>query len=181
MSNDSVTMKASVFIATSVDGFIARKDGSIDWLPAEDPDEDYGYREFIDTVDAIVMGRNTFESVLSMDIWPYENKPVIVLSHRQLTIPPKINKHVKVMSAAPVLLVAELAQLGYRHLYVDGGITIRSFLNDGLISQLIITRIPILIGSGIPLFGPLARDIRLRHLLTRQYENGLVQSRYEVL
>lgn len=174
-------MNASVFIAASIDGFIARKSGSIDWLPAEDANEDYGYKGFIDSVDAIVMGRNTFESVLSMGWWQYEDKPVIVLSHYPLNIPSKIKESVTRMSEDPLTLVSNLEKLGYSHLYVDGGMTIQSFLEAGLISQLIITRIPVLIGNGIPLFGPLTHDIRLQHLLTRQYKNGLVQSHYRVL
>lgn len=174
-------MKASVFIATSVDGFIARKNGSIDWLPAEETNEDYGYKEFIDSVDAIVMGRNTFESILAMEWWPYGEKPVIVLSHRPFITPPKIKGNVNRMSEEPITLVSRLEKLGYSHIYVDGGITIQSFLKAGLISQLIITRIPVLIGDGIPLFGPLTHDIRLQHLLTKQYRNGLVQSHYQVL
>ena len=173
-----------MYIATSLDGFIARENGDIDWLPAPGEDgsaEDYGYKEFMDTVDVLVMGRNTFEKVLTFPEWPYGNKPVIVLSHRPVNIPKHLARSVETMSCSPHDLVKRLSERGARHVYVDGGKTIRGFLDEGLIQQLIITRIPILIGSGIPLFGPLKRDIRLRHIETRQFPDGLVQSRYEVI
>jgi len=177
-------LKASAYIATSLDGFIARENGNIDWLPAPGKDEsaeDYGYKEFMDTVDVLVMGRNTFEKVLTFPEWPYGNKPVVVLSHRPVNVPGHLARSVEAMSCSPHDLVRRLSERGARHLYVDGGKTIRGFLDEGLIQQIIITRVPILIGSGIPLFGPLKRDIRLRHVETRQFPNGLVQNRYEVI
>jgi dihydrofolate reductase len=177
-------MKATAYIATSLDGFIAREDGAIDWLPAgadAENGEDYGYREFIDSVDAIVMGRNTYELALSFSSWPYGEKQVFVLSSRKVDIPDAIAETVESISAPPREVVRHLADRGFTHLYVDGGKTIQGFLRDGLIHRLIITTIPILIGTGIPLFGPLPHDVRLRHLDTRQFANGLVQSRYEVL
>lgn len=176
-------IESSVFIATSLDGFIARPDGAVDWLHGagdEDGEEDYGYQDFIDSVDAIVMGRKTFETVLALDAWPYGEKPVIVLSSRDLGIPEHIRETVEAMSGAPREVVQRLAERGFRHLYVDGGETIQRFLAEGLIRRLIITRIPILIGSGIPLFGPLPQDVHLRHISTRSFPGSLVQSRYEV-
>lgn len=176
-------MKVSVYIATSLDGFIARENGDIDWLPAEGADgtgEDYGYREFIDSVDYLVMGRYTYEKALTFNEWPYLNKPVIVLSSKAVNIPESIAGAVESMSCSPPDLVYRLAERGARHLYVDGGRTIQQFLAAGLIQQLIITRVPVLIGSGIQLFGPLERDIVLRHIETRQFKSGLVQSRYEI-
>ena len=177
-------MRATVYIATSVDSFIAREDGGIDWLPDggdEEGSEDYGYQEFIDSVDAIVMGRSTYELALSFSSWPYGEKPVVVLSSRHVEIPHAIARTVEAMSAAPREVVRRLAERGFGHLYVDGGRTIQGFLREGLIHQLILTKVPVLIGTGIPLFGPLPHDTGLRHLETRQFENGLVQSRYEVL
>ena len=147
-------MKASVYIATSVDGFIAREDGGIDWLPDGDGGEDYGYEEFIGSVDAIVMGRNTYDLTSSFGSWPYEEKPVVVLSSRRVDIPEAIAGTVQSMSATPREVARRLAEQGFGHLYVDGGRTIQGFLNEGLIQRLIITRIPVLLGSGIPLFGP---------------------------
>ena len=175
-------MKASVFIATSLDGFIARPDGEIDWLgdPPTEGADDYGYEKFMDTVDVLVMGRNTYEKVLTFGGWPYGAKPVVVLSSRTLHIPERIATSVETMSCSPAELVGRLSERGAKHLYIDGGRTIQQFLDAGLIQRLIITRIPVLIGSGIPLFGPLQRDIKLRHIETHVFSNGLVQSEYEV-
>jgi dihydrofolate reductase len=171
-------MKASVFIATSLDGFIARANGDLDWLPPGGGEE-HGYDAFIATVDALVIGRKTFEKVLSFDTWPYGEKPVVVLSTRTLA-PAPFGAVVERMSGPPAEIVAQLAARGIRHVYVDGGITIQRFLRAGLIQRLIITRIPVLIGAGIPLFGVTQRDIALEHVGTRQYASGLVQSEYAV-
>ena len=176
-------MKASVYIATSVDGFIAREDGNIDWLPSgEDAaGEDYGYQDFMDSVDALVIGRNTYELVLSFGKWPYGEKPVVVLSSKNIAIPDNLPNSVSTLSGTPSEIVEQLSEKGYQHLYIDGGKTIQGFLRKGLIQTLIITKIPILIGSGIPLFGELPQDIKLRLLETCQFDNGIVQSKYEVL
>ena len=171
-------MRASVFIATSLDGFIARANGDLDWLPLGGG-EPHGYDEFMATVDALVIGRKTFETVLTFDTWPYSEKPVFVLSTRTLA-PAPLGAVVERMSGAPADIVSQLAARGIRHVYVDGGITIQRFLQAGLIQRLIITRIPVLIGDGIPLFGAIQRDIPLRHVATRQYASGLVQSEYVV-
>ena len=171
-------MKASVFVGTSLDGFIARANGAFDFLPPGGG-EPHGYDEFMATVDALVIGRKTFETVLSFDTWAYGAKPVFVLSTRPLAAAP-LGAVVERMSGAPVDIVSQLSARGIRHIYVDGGITIQRFLQAGLIQRLIITRVPVLIGAGIPLFGALERDIPLRHVATRQYATGLVQSEYTV-
>ena len=171
-------MKASVFVGTSLDGFIARANGDFDFLPPGGG-EPHGYDEFMATVDALVIGRNTFETVLAFDAWPYGEKPVFVLSTRPLA-PPRPGAMVERMSGPPADIVSQLAARGIRHIYVDGGITIQRFLQAGLIQRLIITRVPVLIGAGIPLFGALQRDIVLQHVATRQYASGLVQSEYVV-
>jgi dihydrofolate reductase len=170
-------MKASVFIATSLDGFIARRDGSLDWLPA-DGGEPHGYDEFIATVDTIVIGRKTFETVLTFDAWPYETKPVVVLSRTPSALRAPDGAVCDMMTGSPQEIVERLTARGLRHLYVDGGVTIQGFLEAGLIQRLIITRIPVLLGTGIPLFGPLSHDIRLEHVATRSYPSGMVQSEY---
>jgi dihydrofolate reductase len=178
-----VSIKASVFIATSIDGFIARANGDLDWLTGAESaptEQDYGYQDFMDTVDTIVMGRNTFELVLTFDNWPYCGKKVVVLSRRPPAIPPHLMDSVEWLSLPPQHLVERLAAQGATHLYVDGGKTIQGFLNAGLINELIITRVPILIGTGVPLFGPLSHDIKLNTIATRQFENGFVQSRYRI-
>jgi dihydrofolate reductase len=171
-------VKASVFIATSLDGFIARANGDLDWLPPGGGEE-HGYDAFMATVDALVIGRKTFETVLTFETWPYGEKPVYVLSTRTLAPAPP-GAVVERMSGDPAEIVSQLAGRGVQHAYVDGGITIQRFLQAGLIQRLTITRIPVLLGAGIPLFGPLQRDIALRHVGTRQYASGLVQSEYVV-
>jgi len=171
-------VKASVFVGTSLDGFIARANGDLDFLEAGGG-EPHGYDEFIATVDALVIGRKTFETVLTFGSWPYGNKPVFVLSTRSLAPTPP-GAMVERMSGAPADIVSQLAARGIGHIYVDGGITIQRFLEAGLIHRLIITRVPVLIGGGIPLFGAVPRDIALKHVATRHYASGLVQSEYLV-
>ena len=171
-------MKASVFVGTSLDGFIARANGDLDFLPPGGG-EPHGYEEFMATVDALVIGRKTYETVLTFGKWPYAGKPVFVLSTRTLAPAPP-GAVMERMSAAPAEIVSRLAARGIRHVYVDGGITIQRFLQAGLIQRLIVTRVPVLIGDGIPLFGALQRDIVLRHVTTRQYSSGLVQSEYVI-
>ena len=171
-------MKASVFVGTSLDGFIARTNGELDFLPPGGG-EPHGYDEFMATVDALVIGRKTFDTVLTFDTWPYGKKPVFVLSTRALP-PAPLGAVVEHMSGAPAEIVAQLGTRGIRHIYVDGGITIQRFLQAGLIQRIVVTHVPVLIGTGIPLFGPLQRDIILKHVGTRQYASGLVQSEYVV-
>jgi dihydrofolate reductase len=172
-------MKASVFIATSLDGFIARENGALDWLPP-DGGEPHGYDEFMATVDALVIGRKTFETVLAFSAWPYGKKPVVVLSSRPGNLVAPDDAVCEMMAGTPQQVIARLAERGMKHLYIDGGVTIQRFLEAGLIQRMIITRIPVLLGSGIPLFGSLSRDVRLEHIATRTYPSGLVQSEYMI-
>ncbi len=172
-------MTVSVFVGTSVDGFIARPNGDLDFLPAGDG-EPHGYDEFIASVDALVIGRATFETVLAFPVWPYGSKRVVVLSSRQLDLSAVRGGVVEQMAGPPAEIVSKLAASGAHHLYVDGGITIQGFLRAGLVQRLIITRVPVLIGKGIPLFGALPRDLRLRHVATQHYPSGLVKSEYHV-
>ena len=172
-------MSVSVFIGTSVDGFIARVNGDLDWLP-EGGGEPHGYDEFIASVDALVVGRKTFEKVLTFDAWPYGDKRVVVLSSRPVDLSAAVGGVVEQMAGSPAEIVTQLAARGVHHLYVDGGLTIQRFLRAGLIQRLVITRVPVLIGEGVPLFGTLPRDVRLHHVATRHYPSGLVQSEYQV-
>jgi dihydrofolate reductase len=171
-------MKASVFVGTSLDGFIARVDGSLDFLPPGGG-EPHGYDEFMTTVDALVIGRNTYETVLGFDAWPYARKPVFVLSTRPLA-PAPLDAIVEHIDGSPAQVVSLLERRGLQHIYVDGGITIQAFLRAGLIQRLTVTRVPVLIGAGIPLFGALLRDIPLTHIATHQYASGLVKSEYRL-
>jgi dihydrofolate reductase len=175
-------MKVSVFVGTSLDGFLARSNGDLDFLPA-DGGEPHGYDEFMASVDALVIGRKTFETVLDYPIWPYGDKRVVVLSSRPVDFSAVrgATGMVEQMAGAPADIVARLAAGGARHVYVDGGITIQGFLRAGLVQRLVITRVPVLIGEGVPLFGSLPRDLRLRHIATQHYTSGLVKSEYEIL
>jgi dihydrofolate reductase len=171
-------MQASVFIATSLDGFIARLDGGLDWLP--ESCEPHGYDEFIATVDAIVIGRKTYETVLSFGGWPYGKKPVVVLSSTMSELKVPEGAVCDLMAGEPHEIIARLTEQGMKHLYIDGGITIQRFIEAALIQRVTITRIPVLLGSGIPLFGPLSHDVKFQHVATRSFPSGIVQSEYVI-
>ena len=180
-----MTVKASVFIATSLDGYISRLDGSIDWLneanAAVPPGEDCGYAQFMSTVDIIVMGRHTFEQVLTFDPWPFDGKRLVVLSSRPLAIPSQLASSVSASSESPAALIGRLSSEGGRtHLYIDGGKTIQGFLQAGLVDDITVTTIPVLLGAGRPLFGVLPRDMKLSLVSSKAYPFGFVQSTYRV-
>ena len=172
-----------VYIAASLDGFIARRDGDLDWLMKQPVEgEDYGYDAFLDSVDGLVMGRGTYQKVLTFGDWPYP-KPVVVLS-RSLSaedLRADLVGKVRILDASPTEIMEALSEEGWKRAYVDGGLVIQAFLRDGLIKDMTLTRLPVLLGDGIPLFGPLDHDIDLKHVETTAYASGLVHSRYEVL
>lgn len=171
-----------VFIATSLDGFIARADGDIGWLLARDaPDEDHGYDAFISTIDIILMGRGTYEKIHALRPWPY-TKPVVLLSARmaQDDLPSDLADKVRVSGATPEEAMRSLQSEGHQRVYVDGGLVIQSFLRAGLITDMVITTAPVLLGDGRRLFGSLAADISLQHEETHGFPSGLVQSRYRI-
>jgi dihydrofolate reductase len=172
-------MKLSVFCGISVDGFLARPNDALDFLDAGGQ-EPHGFEEFIASVDVIVMGRRTFEVVLGFGGWFYGQKQVVVLSSGPIDFSSIKDGVVEQMSGAPAEIRAQLEARGFQHAYIDGGVTIQRFLAAGLIDRLVVTRVPVLIGTGIPLFGPIPRDIALRHVATRSYNGGLVQTEYEV-
>lgn len=173
-------MKCSVFIGTSVDGFIARPNGDLDFLPP-DGGEPHGYTEFIATIDVIVIGRKTFDTVLSFPEWPYGKKQVVVLSNRKLDLSSIRGAVIEQMSGTPAEIVSHLTKRGFQHAYIDGGMTLQGFLRAGQIQHLTITRVPVLIGQGIPLFGALPQDLKLRHIATESYKSGLVKTEYELV
>jgi dihydrofolate reductase len=173
-------VNASVFIGISLDGFIARPNGEFDFLSPEG-DIPHGFEEFFSSVDALIIGRKTFETVLSFGSWPYGDKRVVVLSSSPIDFSKVAGGVVEQMSGPPEEIVSQLAAKGVQHAYVDGGVTIQRFLRAGQIQRMNITRVPVLIGEGIPLFGSLPHDIRLRHIATRSYASGLVQSEYDIL
>lgn len=175
----------SVFVALSLDGFLARSDGGLDWLDEANrtipPGEDCGYRTFFSSVDALVMGRKTFETVRAFPAWPYGEKPVVVRSRNLRSLASGSPKTVSLSGESPSDLAGRLGEQGHRRLYVDGGETIRAFLAEDLIDDLTITWIPTVLGSGIPLFGAEPRDRRLECVSTRTYRFGFVQSVYRVV
>jgi len=177
-------IKCSVFIATSLDGFISREDGSIDWLMKANtlapPGEDCGYKSFISTVDCLIMGRNSYEKVFSFDEWPYGDLPVIVMSSQTIKIPEHLQNCVSTSAETPCALVQRLSKQGCKHLYIDGGVTIQGFIANNLINEMTITLIPILLGNGRALFGPLKKDIELHHVESRTFDGGFVQIKYRI-
>jgi len=171
-----------VFIAASLDGYIARQDGDIGWLlQRDDPTEDHGYTAFIADKEWIVMGRGSYEKVLSFEEWPYD-RPVLVLS-RQLadtSVPEALKGKVQFSCLTPKDVLNDLAAQNVKRVYIDGGQVIQSFLREGLVADIVITTVPVLLGTGKPLFGSLPQDIDLTLLSSRSFPSGLVQSHYRV-
>ena len=173
-------MKTSVFCGVSVDGFLARLNDTFDFLdvPGIGP---HGFKEFLASVDVIVLGRRTFDVVRKLGHFGLYGKiPVVVLSRGPLDLSGAKGGRFEHMAGEPAEIVAQLAAKGYKHAYVDGGITIQRFLAAGQLDRLIVTRVPVLIGTGIPLFGALPHDVALHHVATRSYSGGLVQSEYTI-
>ena len=169
--------RCSAFIATSLDGFIAGPGGSLEWLKmVERPGEDYGYRAFFDSIDALVLGRNTYDAVLGMGTWPYAGKRCIVLTHRR-----GASRHGETLiEATPSEALASLARHGVQHVYVDGGAVVRQFLTAGHLDHLTLSVVPVVLGSGIPLFTPDGAERRLLLEDVRSWPSGLAQLRYRV-
>jgi dihydrofolate reductase len=172
-------MKLSVFCGVSVDGFLARPNHTVDFLRTGEQ-VPHGFEEFYGRVDVVVIGRKTYEFVLAFGKWLYGKKPVVVLSSQPLDFSWIKRGVVEQMSGEPVEIATRLKARSFKHAYIDGGVTIQRFLAAGLIDRLVITRVPVLIGAGIPLFGPVPHDIALHHVATRCYQGGLVQSEYAV-
>ncbi|WP_337015085.1 dihydrofolate reductase family protein [Leclercia sp. AS011] len=172
-----------VFIAVSLDGYIARQDGDNGWLlQRDDPSEDHGYTAFIADKEWIVMGRGSYEKVLTFEEWPYD-RPVLVLS-RQLAdtpVPEALKGKVQFSRNTPKEVLNDLAAQNVQRVYIDGGQVIQSFLREGLVADMVITTVPVLLGSGKPLFGSLPQDIDLRLLSSRSFPSGLVQSHYRLM
>lgn len=177
--------QCSVFIACSLDGFIARPDGDIDWLHkpeyAPQDGDDWGYSAFIERIDALVMGRNSFEKVLSFPEWPYQSTFVAVLSSRPIAIPEALQGKVEAFSGPPAEIVAQLAARDKHRLYIDGGATIQHFFQAGLIDEVILTQIPVILGDGLPLFGSIGTEIALELVSSRSGDNSFVQIHYRVV
>jgi dihydrofolate reductase len=175
-------MSNIVYIATSIDGYIAKKDGGLDWLnEVPNPDgSDFGFGDFMDSIDAIIMGRNTFEIVLSFGEWPY-TKPVFVLSNTLKNVPANLKDKAEVLTGTPNSIIKEMHSRKFFNLYIDGGKTIQEFLKQDLIDEMIITRIPRILGEGIPLFGKSTKEQKFEHIKTEIFNNSLVKSHYKRL
>ncbi len=178
-------VKVSVFIGTSLDGFIAREDGDIGWLDSANkkatPGEDFGFNSFLESVDLIVMGRKTFEQVITFNDWSYKDTKMIVLTSRDIEIPEKLKKTVTTSNTlSSAQLIKELSDQPINHIYVDGGTVIQDFLSTGLVDEITVTIVPILIGNGKPFSRLLPKDLYLQHLKTTVYDFGFVQNKYRV-
>lgn len=172
-------MAAIVFIAASLDGFIAGPGGEIEWLTGipNPGGSDYGFGEFMDRIDAVIMGRNTFEKVLTMGQWMY-TKPVFVLSSKLKEIPEKLSGKAEVISGEPEAVLRQLNEKGYSDFYVDGGVTIQSFLKKDLIDEMIISTIPVILGEGISLFGNIGKTINFKYAGTEVYDDMIIKSHF---
>ena len=170
-----------VYIAQSLDGYIAGPKGELDWLDEIDNPEksDYGFSEFMKNIDALVMGRNTFDKVLSFGMWPYD-KPVFVATNSMPSVPSIVERKAFLLKGTPNDMVMSLVDRGYRNLYIDGGSLIQSFLADSLIDRIIVTTVPVLLGDGIPLFGTLPQRVKLKLLNSEILSNQLVKTTYDV-
>ena len=172
-------MKTSVYIGTSLDGFIARPDGNIDWLTQYANDDAINaYKEFMNGIDAIVIGRGTFEKILTFPSWPYEKK-AFVLSTTLKQLPNTLDDKANLLSMKIKELLSYLSETGFSNIYIDGGKVIQSFLEEDAIDELIISSVPLLIGNGIPLFGFISADLKFKHMRTEIQSNGLVRSYYK--
>jgi len=170
-------MQCSVYIAVSLDGFIARSDGTIDWLAnVQRAGEDYGYKRFFDAIDTVIIGRKTYDQVLGFDPWPYAGKRCVVMTHA-----PPVSRHGETFFDGSALeLVAGLREDGARRAYVDGGLVIQQFLAAGLVTDLTLSVIPILLGEGIRLFGKTGRDVPLALIRSTRFDTGLAQLEYRI-
>ena len=184
LNSEILTIRVSVFMAISLDGFIARPDGDVSWLDEYEPmgeGEDGGYGDIFQAVDVMVMGRGSFEKVLEFNDWPYGSKPIIVLSRSLTEFPKELQGSVRIDNSAPEELLEKLAQKGHKHIYLDGGQVVRSFLRQGLVDDLTLTVIPVLLGDGIPLFGKLEKELQLDLLESRSWKNGFAQLKYQII
>lgn len=173
-------MSIYIYIAESLDGYIAKEDRDIEWLnEIPNPEKsDYGFSEFMNKIDALIMGRNTFEKVLSFNTWPY-NKPVFIFSNTLNKIPDELKGKCEIVNGDPKDILEDLINKNYLNIYIDGGKTIQSFLKEDLIDEMIITKIPILLGKGIKLFGSIPEILKFTHFNTMVYNNSLVQIHYK--
>jgi len=170
-------MKVSIYIATSLDGYIAKPDHDLSWLDiVKSEGEDYGYSDFMSSIDCLLIGRKTYDTIRGFDFWPYEGKKVLVLTHR----PIEPLRDEQPVSGTLIPIIEKLSNEGIKHIYLDGGATARLGLNEGVVTDLTVSVIPILLGSGISLWNDLGKEIRLKHTGSKSFPSGLVQNTYRV-
>jgi dihydrofolate reductase len=187
-STSSTKMQGTVYIATSLDGYIAAPDGGIEWLnalpPPSEAEGDMGFAAHLASIDVMIMGRKTFEKVLSFGVesWAYGDIQVVVWSRSMtdMDIPENRRNMCSCSSLAPAELFAKLEQEGHARAYIDGGVTIQKFLEAGLIQEICLSTVPILLGSGIKLFAANGPRVELKLKHSKSFTNGIVQSFYQV-
>jgi len=175
-----MTVKNIVYIGCSLDGYIAGKNGELDWLDSIPIPEgvDMGFVAHMERIDALLMGRTTFETVCGFGgAWPY-SKPVFVLSTTLTSIPDAYADKAQLVSGSLTNVLSSIHQKGYHNLYIDGGATVQSFLREDLIDEMIITTIPILLGGGARLFGDLPKPLSFELVGTEVFVNQIVQEHY---
>lgn len=169
--------KISVYIATSIDGYIARQDGSLDWLDRVGGfDEDYGFQKLIDSIDGVILGRNTYEIAASVPDWPYKGKRIVILSNSLQTV----REESELFRGDLTQLVTQLHSDGIKHIWIDGGVTISQFLNLQIVDYMTLSVIPVILGSGMPLFNVIGKEISCCLISSQAYPSGLVQLRYNL-
>ena len=183
-------MKCSVYIATSIDGYIATPDGGVDWLhtsgnlEADMGSEDMGFQSFMDSVDCMIMGRKCMEMISSMNItpeqWPYGDVRIVVLSNTVKEPPKNLSGKIEMYSGDVQELIIKLESSGFKHAYIDGGSTITSFINLKLIDEMTITKAPVLLGGGVPLFGKINTSVKLENAKASTFPNDFIQVKYNV-
>lgn len=168
-----------IYIAVSLDGYIASSDGSLDWLiNIPNPDQsDFGFNDFLNRINGILMGRKTFEQVVSFGEWPYSKK-VFVLTRTLRAVPEHLKEKAEIINGEIPQVLQNLNRMGYNNLYIDGGQTVQSFLRLDLIDEMIITRIPVLLGDGIPLFGSIPNLLKFKVVSTEKLSDHMVKNHY---
>jgi len=183
-------MKCSVYIATSVDGYIATADGGVDWLhtagnlEVDMGSEDMGFQSYMDSVDCMIIGRKCMEMISSMNItpeqWPYGDVRIVVLSNTVKKPPENLSGKIEMYSGDIQDLIIKLESSGFKHAYIDGGSTITSFINLELINEMTITKAPVLLGGGKPLFGKINKNVKLENAKASSFPNDFIQVKYSV-
>jgi dihydrofolate reductase len=174
----STRPKISIYIATSIDGYIARIDGSLDWLDRVGGfDEDYGFQKLLNNIDAVILGRHTYEVAASVIDWPYKGKRIVVLSNSLKTV----RKEAELFQGDLTQLISQLYSEGIKHIWIDGGATISQFLDLQMVDSMTLSVIPVILGAGIPLFRAIGKELSCRLISSQSYPSGLVQLNYEIL